>query len=54
MKMIWACDRKFGGKDAFEIADLVRIERFPHVMSRIRTVLEGRELLWARKDVVEQ
>lgn len=54
MKTIWECDQKFDGKDAFEIADLVRIEKFPDVYVPDPDVLEARELVRARKDVVEQ
>ena len=54
MKTIWQCDQKFDGKDAFEIAELVRIDKFPEVHIPDPDVLEARELVRARKDVVEQ
>ena len=54
MKTIWQCDQKFDGKDAFEIADLLRIDKFPEVHIPDPDVLEARELIRARKDVVEQ
>lgn len=54
MKIIWECDQKFDGKDAFEIADLVRVNKFPDVYVPDPEVLEARELVRARKDVVEQ
>lgn len=54
MKIIWDCDQKFDGKDAFEIADLVRVNKFPEVYVPDPDVLEARELVRARKDVVEQ
>ncbi|PSG98358.1 hypothetical protein BRD56_01010 [Thermoplasmatales archaeon SW_10_69_26] len=54
MKTIWQCDQTFDGKDAFEIADLVRIDKFPEVNIPDPSVLEARELIRARKDVVEQ
>ena len=54
MKTIWQCDQKFDGKDAFEIADLVRIDKFPEVHIPDPSVLEARELIRAREDVVEQ
>lgn len=54
MKTIWQCDQKFDEKDAYEIADLVRIDKFPDVYVPAPDVLEARELVRARKDVVEQ
>jgi transposase len=54
MKTIWECDQKFDGKDAFETADLVRIDKFPEVLIPDPSVLEARELIRARKDGVEQ
>lgn len=54
MKTIWDCDQKFDEKDAREIADLVRIDKFPDVYVPDPDVLEARELVRARKDVVEQ
>jgi len=54
MKTIWQCDQTFDGKDAVEIADLVRIDKFPEVHIPDPDVLEARELIRARKDVVEQ
>jgi len=54
MKTIWQCDQTFDGKDAVEIADLVRIDKFPEVHIPDPSVLEARELIRARKDVVEQ
>lgn len=54
MKIIWDCDQKFDGKDAFEIGDLVRVNKFPQVYVPDPDVLEARELIRARKDVVEQ
>lgn len=54
MKTIWDCDHKFDEKDAYEIADLVRIDKFPDVYVPAPDILEARELVRARKDVVEQ
>jgi transposase len=54
MKTIWQCDQTFDGKDAFEIADLVRIDKFPEVHIPDPSVLEARELIRARKEGVEQ
>lgn len=54
MKLIWDCDQKFDGKDAYEIGDLVRVNKFPDVYVPDPDVLEARELVRARKDVVEQ
>lgn len=42
------------GKDAFEMADLVRVDKFPEVHIPAPYVLEARELIRARKDVVAQ
>lgn len=54
MRVIWDCDHKFDGKDAREIANLLRANMFPRIFIPAPAGLQERELVRARFDVVDE